>query len=181
VNGSHQVLSDLLQADRPGVCFVSNIGDSVLALPTLRALGEMFTAPITLICPKVVFDLCFREVSPLHVDTTGLPLTGPRPSPPSTHRTRDYEALASEIGPVDVFIDTLTDSPRCIPSRSLILCTDPMHGELSVTAPQPGSLHEFLGEAVDSVIGARMAQRSLRNGCRAANRRIIRARLHTLS
>jgi ADP-heptose:LPS heptosyltransferase len=102
------VASDLLQAARPAVCFVSNIGDSVLMLPTLRALGEMFTAPLTMICPKVVFDLCFREVSPRHVDTTGLPLTGPLPSSPSPHRARDYEALASEIGAVDVFIDTLT-------------------------------------------------------------------------
>jgi ADP-heptose:LPS heptosyltransferase len=100
--------SDLLAAERPAVCFVSNIGDAVLTLPTLRALGKMFTAPLTLICPKVAFDLCFREVSDRHVDTTGLPLTGPRPLPPSPHRTRDYEALALEIGDVDVFIDTLT-------------------------------------------------------------------------
>jgi ADP-heptose:LPS heptosyltransferase len=101
-------LSDVLQASRPAVCFVANIGDAVLTLPTLRALGEMFTAPITLICPKVVFDLCFREVSHLHVDTTGLPLTGPHPLPGSPLRAVDYDSLASEIGAVDVFIDTLT-------------------------------------------------------------------------
>ncbi|WP_197517795.1 glycosyltransferase family 9 protein [Mycobacterium sp. E796] len=100
--------SDVLRAERPAVCFVSNIGDAVLTLPTMRALGEMFTAPLTMVCPKVAFDLCFREVSDRHVDTTGLPLTGPRPLPPLPHRSRDYEALASEIGPVDVFIDTLT-------------------------------------------------------------------------
>jgi ADP-heptose:LPS heptosyltransferase len=101
-------LSDVLQASRPAVCFVANIGDAVLTLPTLRALGEMFTAPITLICPKVVFDLCFREVSHLHVDTTGLPLTGPHPLPGSPLRTLDHETLASQIGAVDVFIDSLT-------------------------------------------------------------------------
>ncbi|GLE52930.1 hypothetical protein ATCCBAA256_24880 [Mycobacterium montefiorense] len=98
--------SELLQAQNPAICFVSNIGDAVLTLPTLRALGEMFTAPLTLICPKVAFDLCFREVSHRHVDTTGLPLTGPRPA--SAQRARDYETLASEIGAVDLFIDTLT-------------------------------------------------------------------------
>ncbi|OBH13992.1 hypothetical protein A9X03_23715 [Mycobacterium sp. E1715] len=100
--------NDLLRARHPAVCFVSNIGDALLTLPTLRALGEMFTAPLTLVCPKVAFDLCFREVSDRHVDTTGLPLTGPRPSSPSSRGARDYDALASEIGPVDLFIDTLT-------------------------------------------------------------------------
>jgi ADP-heptose:LPS heptosyltransferase len=101
------VLTDLLQAERPVVCFVTNVGDAVLTLPTLRALGEMFSAPITLICPKVAFDLCFREVSPRLVDVTGLPLTGPPPLPGLPERPLDYEALVSEIGAVDVFIDTL--------------------------------------------------------------------------
>jgi len=101
-------LRDVLQASRPAVCFVANIGDAVLTMPTLRALGEMFTAPITFICPKVVFDLCFREVSDLHVDTTGLPLTGPHPLPGSSLRAVDHDTLAAEIGAVDVFIDTLT-------------------------------------------------------------------------
>ena len=100
-------LRDLLRVARPAVCFVSNIGDAVLTLPTVRALGEMFTAPITLICPKVVYDLCFNEVSHRHVDTTGLPLTGPHPLPGSSRRTPDYDTLADDIGAVDVFIDTL--------------------------------------------------------------------------
>jgi ADP-heptose:LPS heptosyltransferase len=100
-------LRDLLQAERPVFCFVTNIGDAVLTLPTLRALGEMFSAPITLICPKVAFDLCFREVSPRFVDITGLPLTGTPPLPGRPERPFDYEALVSEIGAVDVFIDTL--------------------------------------------------------------------------
>jgi ADP-heptose:LPS heptosyltransferase len=100
-------LRELLQAERPVFCFVTNIGDAVLTLPTLRALGEMFSAPITLICPKVAFDLCFREVSPRFVDITGLPLTGTPPLPGRPERPFDYEALVSEIGAVDVFIDTL--------------------------------------------------------------------------
>ncbi len=71
--------TDLLQVGNPALCFVTNIGDAVLTLPTVRALGEMFSAPITLICPKVAFDLCFWEISPRFVDTTGLPLTGTPP------------------------------------------------------------------------------------------------------
>jgi len=100
-------LSELLQAKSPAVCFVTNVGDAVLTLPTLRALGEMFSAPITLVCPKVAFDLCFWEVSPRFVDTTGLPLTGTPPALGRPERALDYKVLASEIGVVDVFIDTL--------------------------------------------------------------------------
>lgn len=101
-------LSDVLQARRPALCFVANIGDALLTLPTLRALREMFTAPITLICSKVVFDLCFHEVSDLHVDTTGLPLTGPQQIAGAPFRDLDHQTLAAQIGDVDVFIDTLT-------------------------------------------------------------------------
>jgi hypothetical protein len=123
-NATSLVLSDLLQARRPAVCFVNKIGDSLLMLPTLRALGEMFAAPLTLICPKVVFDLCFREVSPRLVDITGLPGTGPHPRPPP--RAFDYEALASEIGPVDVFIDTLPwRTLSSIVIRPLVQCLAP--------------------------------------------------------
>jgi ADP-heptose:LPS heptosyltransferase len=101
------VLSDLLQARRPAVYFAAKIGDSVLTLPTLRALGEMFTAPLALICPRIAFDLCFREVSPYHVDTVGFYPEGLPPflgAPP----TLDLETLASEIGAVDVLINTVS-------------------------------------------------------------------------
>lgn len=87
--------------------FAAKIGDSVLTLPTLRALGEMFTAPLTLICPKVAFDLCFREVSPRHVDITGFYPEGLPPflgAPPSL----DCESLAAKIGAVDVLINTVS-------------------------------------------------------------------------
>ena len=107
VNVERGELTDLLRASSPAVCFVTNIGDAVLTLPTLRALGEMFSAPLTLICPKVAFDLCFWEVSPRFVDTTGLPLTGTPPMLGQPERPLDYEVLASEIGAVDIFIDTL--------------------------------------------------------------------------
>jgi ADP-heptose:LPS heptosyltransferase len=111
-----QVLNKLLQARTPSVYFSTLIGDSVLTLPTLRALAEMFTAPLTLICPKVAFDLCFREVSPRLVDITGIAPAGP-PIGAHAHRTLDYETLVSEIGPVDVFINAV---PWDIPSNSFI-------------------------------------------------------------
>lgn len=100
-------LGELLQAERPAVCFVTNIGDAVLTLPAFRALGEIFSAPITFICPKVAFDLCFHEVSPRCVDIAGLPLVGTPPLPGLPERPVDYGALVAEIGAVDLFIDTL--------------------------------------------------------------------------
>ena len=110
------VLSDLLQARTPVVYFSTLVGDSILTLPTLRALAEMFAAPITLICPKFAFDLCFREVSPHYVDITGVAPGGP-PIGPHAHRTLDYETLASEIGAIDVFINAV---PWDIPSNGFI-------------------------------------------------------------
>jgi ADP-heptose:LPS heptosyltransferase len=110
------VLSDLLQARTPVVYFSTLIGDSILTLPALRALAEMFSAPLTLICPKVAFDLCFREVSPHYVDITGVAPGGP-PIGAHAHRTLDYEALESEIGAIDLFINAV---PWDIPSNGFI-------------------------------------------------------------
>jgi ADP-heptose:LPS heptosyltransferase len=94
-------LSGLLEARSPAVYFDANIGDSILTLPTVRALGQMFSAPITMICPKVAFDLCFREVSDRHVEIPGF-LSHGVPS----HRPPDVDALAAQIGPVDMFVNT---------------------------------------------------------------------------
>lgn len=98
-------LSDLLQARSPAVYFAAKIGDAVLASPTVRALSEVFSAPITLIAPKVAFDLCFRELSPRLVDITGVPVAGPAVGPA---RPADGEALTSQIGAVDVFINIVS-------------------------------------------------------------------------
>ena len=100
-------LSDLLEVPRPAAYFGNSIGDSLLTLPTLRALGEMFSAPITLICPRFAFDLSFWEVSPHLIDITGFPTQGPdTPLGEQPRGPFDYEALASEIGAIDVFINT---------------------------------------------------------------------------
>lgn len=110
------LLNDLLQAERPTVYFSTLIGDSVLTLPTLRALGEMFDAPLTLLCPKIAFDLCFREVNSRLVDITGSPPVGPALGPPS-NRGLDYDTLAAEIGPVDLFINAV---PWDVPSNVFV-------------------------------------------------------------
>ncbi|MEE6138012.1 glycosyltransferase family 9 protein [Mycobacterium sp. 050128] len=98
-------LSRLLRARRPALYFTANIGDSVMTLPTVRALGAMFDAPLTVLSTKVSFDLCFREVSPRLVDITGVPETGPTALPV---RSPDYAALAAQLGPVDVLINAVS-------------------------------------------------------------------------
>ncbi|MBI2696645.1 DUF4254 domain-containing protein [Mycobacterium nebraskense] len=110
------LLDNLLQAERPTVYFSTLIGDSVLTLPTLRALGELFDAPLTLLCPKIAYDLCFREVNSRLVDITGSPPVGPSLGPPS-NRGLDYDTLAAEIGPVDVFINAV---PWDVPSNVFV-------------------------------------------------------------
>jgi ADP-heptose:LPS heptosyltransferase len=111
LNIERGTLSHLLQAHNPAVYFSTHIGDSILTLPTLRALAEMFAAPITLICPKVAFDLCFWEVSPRFVDIAGIVPAGPAIGH-HANRTLDYEALVSEIGTVDLFFNAVPwDTP----------------------------------------------------------------------
>ena len=92
LNIGHGTLGHLLQARNPTVYFSTFIGDSVLTLPTLRALAGMFAAPLTLMCPQTAFDLCFWEVSPRFVDITGVVPAGPPIGAPA-HRTLDYETL----------------------------------------------------------------------------------------
>lgn len=110
--------TELLQAHNPAVYFSAKIGDAVLTLPTLRALGDLFDAPITLICPKFAFSLCFREVCHRFIDTTGCfgadspPFLGAVPAV-------DSEALAAQIGPVDVLINTVSFSVPSDPIRAI--------------------------------------------------------------
>jgi ADP-heptose:LPS heptosyltransferase len=113
-----EVLSRLLQARNPVVYFSTHIGDAVLLLPTLRALAEKFTAPLTLICPKATFDLCFREVSPRCIDITGFAPHGPPIGPNASDRLLDYDALAAEVGAVDVFINAV---PWHLPSNGFTM------------------------------------------------------------
>jgi ADP-heptose:LPS heptosyltransferase len=110
------VLDNLLRARTPAVYFSTMIGDSILTLPTLRALSEMFTAPLTLICPRLAFDLCFHAVSPRLIDITGI-APGRPPIGPQARSILDYEKLAADIGPVDVFINAV---PWDIPSNTFI-------------------------------------------------------------
>lgn len=111
-------LENLLQVQRPAVYFANKIGDSVLTLPTLRALGQLFAAPLTVICPKFAYDLCFWEVGGRHVDITELlPPQGLSLELPPRRRAMDCEAVAAEIGPLDVFINI---EPWNLPSNTFL-------------------------------------------------------------
>ncbi|MBO0677354.1 hypothetical protein JRC04_07755 [Mycolicibacterium sp. S2-37] len=93
------------QASSTAVFFANNIGDAILTLPTLRALGRLFPAPITVLAPKVHYDLCFHEVSPRFVDIGSVV--------PNPHRTplpvtdAEFDALAAQIGAVELFINAV--------------------------------------------------------------------------
>jgi ADP-heptose:LPS heptosyltransferase len=100
-------LAHLLEARRPALYFAAKIGDSIMTMPTVRALAELFDAPLTVISPKVTYDLCFREASPRLVDTDEVPQSGP-PSLPV--RRPDCAALASQIGAADVLINTVNSN-----------------------------------------------------------------------
>lgn len=106
-------LRELLHAPRPAVVFSNKIGDALLSLPTIRALGEAFSAPLTVICPRFAYDLCFHEIGCRLVDITDL---GPAPRLMS-RREVNHEALLGEIGEVDVLIDIV---PWNMPSKAVL-------------------------------------------------------------
>jgi ADP-heptose:LPS heptosyltransferase len=110
------VRNRLLRARCPAVYFSTHIGDAILTLPTMRALAELFSAPITLICPEVAFEACFYEITPRWVDITGVAPGGPSIGGPAT-RTLEYGTLVSQIGTVDVLINAV---PWDIPSNGFI-------------------------------------------------------------
>ncbi|NTY60708.1 glycosyltransferase family 9 protein [Mycolicibacterium sphagni] len=95
--------AELLEARRPVVYFANNIGDSILTLPTLRALAEVFSTPLTLLCPRRAFDLCFHEINPHFVDITDMPPALGL----SAHRPLDHDAIAAQVGAVDLLINAV--------------------------------------------------------------------------
>lgn len=94
------------------VYFANKIGDAVLTLPTVRALAAAFVAPLTLVCPKVAWDLCFHEVGGRFVDITGL-VAPPTVTPPPIPDVA-YDAVRREIGDSDVLLNA---APYFVPSN----------------------------------------------------------------
>jgi ADP-heptose:LPS heptosyltransferase len=93
----------ILRARRPAVYFANKVGDSLLTLPTLRALARTFDEPITLISTRIPHDLCFHEVVADVVDITHLA--------PPTHLTPlpvpdgAFDEVAARVGDVDLFVN----------------------------------------------------------------------------
>ena len=95
-------MRELLAARNPAVYVSNKIGDSILTLPTLRALGEMFTAPLTLICATKTYELFLHEISPRYVDSTGI-----ADEFGSLENSFDFDTLASQLGAIDVLINAV--------------------------------------------------------------------------
>jgi ADP-heptose:LPS heptosyltransferase len=91
---------DLRRVERPVVFFSNAIGDTLLALPTLRALSHTFAGRLSLICDSRSRDLCYHE---LRVCRT-IEIPGYRIERPNRLRTFDVERLSAAVGETDLFI-----------------------------------------------------------------------------
>ncbi len=59
----------LFKSKHPVALFCNGYGDSILALPTLRALARLFRGDWRLICHTDVYQILFREIAAVPIDT----------------------------------------------------------------------------------------------------------------
>src|SRR5262245_15006675 len=108
----------LAAAQRPVAYLWNGIGDSILALPALRAISRIFAGRVTLVCNRVwpwYGELPLREVTVI----PGQRIAG---SPPI--RVFDVDELQASIGYADLFVSLVTTRSPML--RALIerLCPD---------------------------------------------------------
>src|SRR4051794_1469484 len=53
--------------DHPVAFFMNGIGDTILALPTLRAISQIFAGKLTLICERGMYDILLSDLSPVQL------------------------------------------------------------------------------------------------------------------
>lgn len=89
----------LMDAQHPVVFFANGIGDTILSLPALRALAELFPRRMTLVCDKPVFAFLSNELAFRRVVDTKMERNVP-------DWTREFHVpgVADEIGKCDLFI-----------------------------------------------------------------------------
>ena len=117
--GDSELLRKALKAEAPVIFFINGIGDNILNLPALRALGELFTGRLSLICGgSALFmfdDLPLKRAIKIRVESSAY------------GREFDADAVAAETGNCDVFLSLVPWH-----SESLTRLVEKLRPELSV-------------------------------------------------
>lgn len=94
--GDKELLREALKAEAPVIFFINGIGDNILNLPALRALGALFAGRSSLICcgsALFMFDeLPLKRAIKISVESSAY------------GREFDADAVAAETGSCDVFL-----------------------------------------------------------------------------
>src|SRR5688572_5427721 len=113
---------DLVGAEHPVLFFQNGIGDAVLSLPAVRALADLFSGRLSLICPKfahqlLYFSLRFRRVIEIPTIRTSIEgaVSDPtifkgRPDP----RVFDARSVAVEARWCDAFLSIVPWHSNCL-------------------------------------------------------------------
>lgn len=112
-------MTKALKAEAPVIFFINGIGDNILNLPALRALGELFAGRSSLICSgSALFmfdDLPVKRAIKIRVESSAY------------GREFDADAVAAETGNCDVFLSLVPWH-----SESLTRLVEKLRPELSV-------------------------------------------------
>ena len=95
--GGRKLLRNALKAEAPVIFFINGIGDNILNLPALRALGALFADRLSLICSGsdslfMFDDLPLKRAIKIRVESSAY------------GREFDADAVAAETGNCDVFL-----------------------------------------------------------------------------
>ena len=95
--GDRELLSKALKAEAPVIFFINGIGDNILNLPALRALGNLFAGRLSMICSGsdslfVFDDLPLKRAIKIRVERS------------EYGREFDADRVAAETGDCDLFL-----------------------------------------------------------------------------
>jgi ADP-heptose:LPS heptosyltransferase len=95
--GDRELLTKALQAEAPVIFYINGIGDNILNLPALRALGELFAGRVSLICSGsdslfMFDDLPLKRAIKIRVERSAY------------GREFDADAVAADTGNCDLFL-----------------------------------------------------------------------------
>lgn len=119
IGGDRELLRKALNAEAPVIFFINGIGDNILNLPALRALGSLFDGRSSLICSgSALFmfdDLPVKRAIKIRVESSAY------------GREFDADAVAAETGNCDLFLSLVPWH-----SESLTRLVEKLRPQLSV-------------------------------------------------